>query len=451
MFSTILRDEGLLARAIRSAGWTMFGFGFGQAIRFASNLVLTRLLFPEDFGLMALVTVALVGLGTFSDMGTSPAIQYNARGDDPDFLDTAWTLHVIRGVALWIATCALALPFSRFYEAPELALMLPVAGLSFLLGGFLPTRIETAQRHLAFGKVVQMELAAQIVSVAVMIALAWWTGSVWSLVLSGVVHTCAKLALVQGLMPGRRNRFRLEPEARGDLIGFGKWIFLSTVCGFVVMQGDKAILGKFLSLDSLGIYNVGYFLAGFPLLLAQAVTGRVLIPIYRDRPPAGSPENFRTLRKMRVALSGGTVSLLVVMMFAGVPLVHLLYDPRFAAAGPIVVLVAFGMIPTMISLSYEQAALAAGDSRRFFFMMAPRAAIVAGALLIGANHSGLVGALVGQAIGAVLVYPFIVALARRYGAWDPLHDAFFAVVAVGFGGVALWLSRDAIAALATLG
>ena len=130
MISAFLRGEGLFARAMRSSAWTIFGFVASQGIRFGSNLILTRLLFPEAFGMMALVTVAMVGLGNFSDIGTGPAIAYNRRGDDPDFLDTAWTLHVIRGVLLWLATCALAWPFARFYGEPMLAQLLPVAGLS---------------------------------------------------------------------------------------------------------------------------------------------------------------------------------------------------------------------------------------------------------------------------------------------------------------------------------
>jgi hypothetical protein len=105
----------------------------------------------------------------------------------------------------------------------------------------------------------------------------------------------------------------------------------------------------------------------------------------------------------------------------------------------------------VIGLTYEQAPLAMGDSRRFFFMMAPRAVILATGLIVGAHLGGLLGALIGQAVGAALVYPFIVALARRYGAWDPLHDAFFATLALGFGSVALWLHRDEIWALSSLG
>jgi len=63
------RGAGLMARALRSASWLLLGYGGSQALRLASNLILTRLLFPEAFGLMALVSVITVGLALFSDIG----------------------------------------------------------------------------------------------------------------------------------------------------------------------------------------------------------------------------------------------------------------------------------------------------------------------------------------------------------------------------------------------
>ena len=106
------RGSSLTARALRSALFTLGGFGSAQLIRLASNLILTRLLFPEAFGMMALTMVFLQGLQMFSDVGVAPAIQQSKRGDDADFLDTAWTIQVVRGLCLWLAACALAWPVS---------------------------------------------------------------------------------------------------------------------------------------------------------------------------------------------------------------------------------------------------------------------------------------------------------------------------------------------------
>ena len=78
---------GIWGRAARGSVWTAMSFFAAQAFRLGANLILTRLLFPEAFGIMALVTVLLVGLTLFSDMGTGPAIMQSKRGDDPDFLN----------------------------------------------------------------------------------------------------------------------------------------------------------------------------------------------------------------------------------------------------------------------------------------------------------------------------------------------------------------------------
>ncbi len=63
---------------------------------------------------------------------------------------------------------------------------------------------------------------------------------------------------------------------------------MSSACGFALSQGDKAILGAYLPLDQLGIYKIAFFLASFSVLLAGAVSGRIMIPIHRDPHPATS-------------------------------------------------------------------------------------------------------------------------------------------------------------------
>ena len=108
LLSRAIRGEGLMARAFRSAAITVLGFGASQAIRLASNLILTRLLFPEAFGMMAIVGVFLIGLAMFSDVGVGPSIMGSARGDEPDFLDTAWTIQIARGLILLVIALALA-------------------------------------------------------------------------------------------------------------------------------------------------------------------------------------------------------------------------------------------------------------------------------------------------------------------------------------------------------
>jgi O-antigen/teichoic acid export membrane protein len=438
---------GLFARALRGGAMTAGAYGASQAVRLAANLVLAKLLFPEAFGIMALVSVFLVGLTMFSDIGVGPAISQNARGDDPDFLNTAWTINVARGVILWALACALALPVARLYAAPDLAQLLPVAALSLLIAGFNPTRIDTAHRHLLLGRVTVLDLASQMAGIVAMVALAWWMQSVWALVIGALVGAMAKLALTWWGLPGPANRFRWEPASAHALIHFGKWIFLSTACGFLLAQGDKAIFGAYLRLDELGIYNIGYFLASFPILLGGAVTGRILLPLYRDHPPATSVQNARRMARLRFGVSAGLIGLLAGLAIFGTSLVDLLYDDRYALAGGIVVAVACVQMVVVLGLTYDQSALAAGNARGYFLVIALKAMLQTGALIAGMQWAGLGGALLAQGGALTLAHAAIVMLARRHGAWDAAHDLLMGALVACVIGVAVWINADALRAL----
>ncbi|MDZ7711564.1 MAG: oligosaccharide flippase family protein [Roseovarius sp.] len=448
--TAIFTGEGLKARALRSSALTVASFGATQALRLASNLVLAWLLFPEAFGIMAIVNVVIQGLMQFSDVGVSPAIMQSKRGDDPAFLDTAWTVQAVRGVALFLTACALAWPLAHLYAEPLLMQLLPVAGLSLLLTGFNPTALDTAKRHLHWGRLTVLDFAVQIAGIVAAVALAWWWQSVWALIVSGVLSAGLALVLYWVWLPGARNRPRIERTALSELITFGKWIFLSTVCGFLFNQADKLILGKYLSLEIFGVYNIGFFLASFPMLLGNLFTWRLLIPLYRELPPGESAANFAKLRRMRFAVSGALLMLTAGFALLGVWLVGVLYDDRYALAGAVVVVMALMQTPQIVAMTYDQASIAAGDSRRFFVLTLAKASAMIGALLAGLYWGGLLGGLLGYGAAMVLAYPVVVWLARRMRAWDPLHDAAMTALGLALAALVLWLNADALARLAAL-
>ncbi|NDU99468.1 oligosaccharide flippase family protein [Pseudoroseicyclus tamaricis] len=433
-FVRLFRGTSLMQRAARTSVQTLFAYAGGQGLRLASNLILTRLLFPEAFGVMAMVTVIVSGLLQFSDLGSGPAIMQSKRGDDPDFLDTAWTIHIGRGVLLWLAACGLAWPAALYFGEPDLAKYLPVAAMSLILAGFNPTRMEQAGRHMQVGRVMAIELGAQTTGIVVAVGLAALTGSVWSLVASNLVAALAMLCGLTFFLPGHRNRLRLDRTATAELVHFGKWIFLSTVAGFAVHQADKLVLGKGLSTHDFGLYNIGYFLASFPLLLASTVARRIMIPLYRDSPPAASAENFARIARARFALTGAMAGASLLLAAIAPPLVTLLYDVRYASAGDVTALMAVMQVPAIIVITYDQAALAGGDSRRFFVLTAARAALMIAGLSLGFAAGGLFGALVGFGLAHLAAWPVVAWLARAHGAWDARHDLL---------GLACWLIAGA--------
>lgn len=435
--TSYLSGASITQRVLRGSAISGMGYFLSQGIRLASNLILTRLLFPDAFGLMALVTMFVLGVVMMTDVGLTPSIMQSKRGDDPEFLNTAWSVKMMLHGFYFVVICLLAWPAAQFYDAPQLVQLMPAVGASLLIGGLVSPNIEHAMRHIKLGTVTMIDLASQAASVAAMVIFALATRSIWALVFGQFVAAGVKAALTHIYLKGPATRFQLDRGALHELIHFGKWITLSSACGFVLSQGDKAVLGKYLSLEQLGVYNIGFFLASFPMALAENITGRTIIPVYRDSPPHESPQNFATVRRMRMGLSAIVMAMIAVMALCGPWIINFLYDIRYQGAGPIVALIACAQVPVVLGMTYPQAALAAGDSRSPSLLTMLRAGVQIAAFLIGAELGGLTGAIIGQMLAGWVLHLFIIRLAIRHRVWDPLHDALFAVagLAITFAGM----------------
>ena len=121
----------------KGLGWTVAGYGIIQLIRFSTSVILTRILAPELFGIMLIVNSLRTGIDLFLDMGIGQNIIQNKFADRPGiFYNTAWSMQIIRGIFIWVVCLFVSGPLARLYNAPELASILPVAGIYFLLTGF---------------------------------------------------------------------------------------------------------------------------------------------------------------------------------------------------------------------------------------------------------------------------------------------------------------------------
>lgn len=424
----LLVDDGMKARAFRSTLLTGASFGVYNVVRLAGNLILTRLLFPEAFGLMAIVYVIVAAVRSLSDLGINAAIVQNENGSDPLFLNTAWSLQIIRGLLLTLLIWALAVPMADFYEQPQLVQLLPVIGLSALVEGFNSTRLAEAQRNLRLGRVTVLELANQIIGLGTTIVLAVLFKSVWALVFGYLIGITAMTILSHIMLSGHANRIAFHGPFVRNILSFGTFVFLSTTASFLLTQGDRIILGKLISLENLGFYTIAYFLATVPVVLSQALSSKVVFPLYSRRSPWESETNRQNIFKMRRLITAATLFGLMFFAFIGEPLVKLLYDSRYQDAGPLVSLLAIAHMPLIIVSSYIHLALAAGHSGRFAFITSVFAVSQIGSMLILGSWFGLYGVISGLAVAPVLAYPILVWMIRPYRGWDVWHDIGFALL-----------------------
>ena len=423
--SAYLHGDGYAARTLRGSLLTVFSFGGQTFLRLASNLILTRLLFPEAFGLMALVQVVLSGAAQFSDIGIRSSIVRDERGAETVFLHTAWTLQIIRGLLLGTAVFFLAEPVAEFYNAPELADLVKFCALVPIIQGFNSTRMLSANRNIQFGRLTAMMFGEQIFNIGVMIFLAWWLDSVWALAIGTVSGALTICILSHVFLKGESNWFALERDATRRMLHFGKFIFFSTLAGYFLNQGDKLILGRYVSLEELAIYNIGYLLAAMPLLLSGMFNERIFYPLYARQPPTESEANRRQLNKTRLYVSTGMILTIAILAVIGDPLVRFLYDARYHGAGALMTLIALSLLPRLITFSYERMSLAYGRSGHFAILTIAVAFVQMVFMFIGVREFGLLGAIIGQPLAIMATYPLMLWINRPYRGWHALHDVIF--------------------------
>ncbi|WP_147114331.1 oligosaccharide flippase family protein [Tateyamaria sp. syn59] len=439
-----LSDDGMGARVMRGSVLTFLGFGGGQFLRLLSNLILTRLLFPEAFGLMAILSLFLAGMQMFSDIGLSASIVQSKRGNDPVFLNTAWTLQVMRGVLLGLICCVIAGPVAQFYEEPILyELMFGLAFTVFIME-MRSTKIGTASRNIHLGRVTFLDLGCQVVAIAVMVVVAWIWETVWALVIGMMLQQALHAVLSHLVLPGHPNRLQLEKAAFLELFHFGKYLFVSSGLTFIIENGDRMLLSKFFTLANLGFYNIAYFFGSVPLMLMGNLAVRVVYPLYSARPPAESEANRKALSKARFGLTGFLFAIQFGLALLGVWLIELLYTTEYWAAGPILVVMSVSLMPSLIIRGHAFVLLSAGKSGVFTAYQALRAVLQTALLALGVIHYGLIGALAAQPLAAIISYPVLYRMIRPYRAEDPLHDGFFMALTIICGAFVFWINQDAL-------
>src|SRR5215471_3627236 len=156
-------------RVLRSSILEIAGFGAHYVVRLGSTLVTTRLLFPAAFGVSSLVFVITTGLVMLSDVALEPCVVRSKRGDDPAFLNTAFTIQAIRGVGLALIMLLLARPAAWFYREPLLASLVSFGSLQMVVGGLHSTAVFTLRRRVHTGWLNLLELGQTVVSIVVTI------------------------------------------------------------------------------------------------------------------------------------------------------------------------------------------------------------------------------------------------------------------------------------------
>lgn len=418
--------ESLGARIVGAVKWQLFSQFVSQGLRFGTNLILTRLLFREAFGMMGMVQVFIVSMHMISDVGLLGSVIHHRRGECPHFLNTVWTIQLIRGVALWLLTCLGAYPFAVFYGMDELKWLLPLTALDTVFRSMASTSLLTARRNIQPKRFILVEMGAQVAGAAVMMLLAAFTHSVYALSIGWVVSGLAYAGLSYLGREVHWNRFEWDREAARSILHFGRWTAGSSTLTIMQLQGDRMVLGKLFDAAQLGVYSIGANLALPALSLFNQISGEVALPTYariRELPADAVRSKVRRLRRGIVV---PLLSVLALTVLVCQPLVDFCYPPEYRDAGWYCSLVAIGMM-LQVSTDLGPIFLSHGNARMHFFIMLLRTLGLAAGIAVGyfAGRSlgqPAVGVLYGIVFCPLLYYPIQAACYHRLHAWIPEVD-----------------------------
>src|ERR1700720_4203911 len=138
--SDLLLSDGLRAKAMRGGTWLGAGSVAEQAVRFARNMLLTRLLAPGPFGAMAIVMSCSAIVGTLTDVGQRAAVIQNPRGREKACLNAGWWMGMGRAICVYLIVVAMSPWVGRFYGNAELSALLRVALIGTLFEGAMSPR-----------------------------------------------------------------------------------------------------------------------------------------------------------------------------------------------------------------------------------------------------------------------------------------------------------------------
>lgn len=374
-------------------------------LRLASNLVLTRLLAPEAFGVAGAVAATSVILTMLTDIGYGAFIVRSRRDIDKKFLDVIWTIRLARSVVLAGAMYFLAGPLAMAFDKPELTAPIAATALLFLVEGARSLHPVVAERQRRISYAMIVEFGVILLTTAATIVAALVLKSYWALIAGMYAGSVFGAAASYLLYPGGAHALSFDRKIARELWMFARVVAVSSVITLILGQADKIFIGRTLSLETFGLYMLAVAVVGAAQRLVQAYVGKVFFPylaeIGRTAPQTLAAAFYDGRRRMTLFLAfliGGLVG-------GGQLAIRILLDDRYLGAGIFASLLALGPLFALVTGPSEQLLIVMGRIRTALEANATRLAWITVAAPLGLHLAGTLG-LVGafaliEAAGAV--------------------------------------------------
>ncbi|MDD1529417.1 hypothetical protein C7U92_20370 [Bradyrhizobium sp. WBOS7] len=410
------RPSLLLNRAF----WTIGSYAVSISLRLGTNVVVSRLLAPELLGIMVIVNSIKTGVELLTDVGIEQNIVSSPSGLNPKFLNTAWTIQVIRGACLCLLMLALSIPLSGFYQVD--AVIFVLMAFAPFLNSLHSTSIFVLVKQLEVRKRNLFELGAETIASTLNVLLALLNPTIWA-PLFGVLGGISARSTLSHLLRRGMPRFTIDKSSAKEIFRFGKWITMSSFVVYTASNLDRIYLGKAVDLGILGVFGLARTIADLAPALSSRLSYQVLFPalsaMRAERGNSVGP-GFRSLRRKFVF--SASVCLSFAIAWADMAVTSL-YDPRYHDASWMLCVLLVGSWFGVLSNLNEATLLGLGKPAYNTISNTIKLGVIAVGIPIGLVYLGLLGAILAIVMGELFRLFFIVMIQESIGEGFARQDA----------------------------
>lgn len=319
----------------RKAFMLVSGNAFGSALSLLRNLLIARMVSPEDFGIASTFAISMSIVEMFSYLGLQQLMVVDKDADDPHFQAASQGFQVMRGMISSLLLFIISGPYARFLGIEHVIWAFQVIAFVPLVNGLQHFDQHRMKRHMNFTPSVMISVLPQLASVLSLWPLAYlWAD--YRIMLAAIFVQAFGMVLVSHLMAERPYQLRIDKKLMRRAMIFGWPLLLNGVLLFAVFNGEKIIVGRELGMAALAVFSMSFTLTVTPtLVLANSMQSFFLPMLTRVR---DNKEGFQRMgtATIEASLLIGILLILGTSLLGG-PLVHVLVGKKYEAMLPILV------------------------------------------------------------------------------------------------------------------
>lgn len=433
-----MENENLKEKVMSNFIWRLGERYFAQIVQFIVSIVLARILMPEVYGTVALITVFITILQVFIDSGLGNALIQKKDADDVDF-STVFYFNLIMCSFLYLLIFLFAPVIANFYNNSSLTPVIRVLSISLIISGLKNVQQAYISRNFQFKKFFWATLGGTIISAFVGILLAIKGYGVWALVGQNLTNLFIDTLLLW-ITVKWRPKFAFSYKRLKGLFGYGSKLLASSLLDTTYTNLRKLIVGKKYSSSDLGYYEQG---EKFPVVIVSNVNtaiDSVLLPAMSKE-----QDNKEQIKSMtRRAIKTGTFVISPLMIGLAVVasgVVRLVLTEKWLFCVPFLQIFCIEYLFYPIHTANLNAIKAIGRSDTFLWLEVIKKVMGVTVLLISMQISVLAIAIstIFTSIVSIVINSFPNKKYINYSLWEQVKDIFSNLYIAIIMGLCVWL------------